>query len=108
MQIEHKFAFQQGTMANGTTSCVSQDLEDYNSFCILTPASFEGTSLALYGSRDQGTTWYPIYFGGSALAFACGASQLVATGTSFAVPWLKLVSNIATGADRVLEIWLQT
>lgn len=95
------------TIANGAT--VSDETPVHSSIIgIQMPAAFTGTSLSFQGSAD-GTTYQPIYDDTGALVTVTVVAGHAVGLDAKALPlasWanIKIVSNAAEGAARVLQL----
>lgn len=73
---------------------------------IITPAALTGANISFEMSVDDGSTWVPVYNGGSAYSVAIGTSRYIALNKEvlYGIQLLRLVSDASEGAARTIQI----
>lgn len=95
-------------IASGATDSSAAALYGVKPCRLSMPAAFTGTSVSFKSSRD-GVNFNALYDDAGALvSVPVGTSRSVSLGNLvqhfLAMPWVKLVSNGAEGADRTITI----
>jgi hypothetical protein len=90
-----------GDTESGAIDCFSTIIKT-----IILPASFEGTEVSFKISAD-GVNYFPYYnIDNLPVAFTCSPSRAYGLGAIdfYSVRYVKLVSNVAVTADRVITL----
>lgn len=91
---------------NGQTESAGIDVTGTTFKTIILPAGFEGT-LVTFKISDDGITYYDYCnIDNDIVAITCSANRAYGLGAIdfYSIQFLKVVSNIAVGADRELKL----